>query len=855
MVSVVLNVLGISLIIVLGAFLISLLADGIMCLFDNHRGVYFNKKEKTTDAKDVVIKDDDIKVLNIDAPNDEIVAKTEEEKEDVEEVDFDKAIEEQKLVQNANKKVTPTEEDLFEDNEEVDFDSILNDVSSEALTQYNKSKPEVEEVKEEVVVKNDEESDSIKALREELEQEREEIAKLKEQLDAKDEKNSRKVILKQKPSTENEELENAREKYLLEVDELDRVKKEWYRHQQELAEASKENESLENKELEDELLKAQLELADLKKFWKSREQELIDESNRQRKEDSKSIENLSKELEESKDEIDSKQEEIDKLEKASKEFEEEKARLDQMKQDWEDKELELLTMQEQQRSLYKEQIDKLSLDLEKSIKEIEAKEAEIEKLRDAEKDFTQEVKELKEMKETWAKKEKDLVYAENQLKLDEKRTIEELVKKLDEYASLISKKQKDSDSLKAEIDRLELEIENTKDKEKLAKLLAEIENIKRLWQQVEEELIDLQASRDNDRKLLLQKIAIEIDETKKEIKDKENEIKSNQKDGLNTIKLEKELDKIKDAFEERYAYLSEIRKAQNATITEMKVVNVGDDNTKYIKIARMNARLARIMSDTSKVEHSKATANEKQRLQSEIKQTKNELSSNKVVKETYQKTVTVENGGISYKQFVNPVDTDSTIEYKTEYIAPKKRSNDVETLNEDNFEGKEKVIVIEPAETIEEPVKNKVLTKPAKEKSFYESQLEDLEAELKDAQKEYKKVSKDYLPIIRIKKAFDKDIIKFQKQSASIARQKVVLYGVRNNPKLTAEKKKKLDDDMKKFEELKDVIQTSENFLKANEKRLPDLERNYNLAIKHIKRLNQDIEDANNALNWYNNNK
>ena len=100
-VSILLDVLSILAIIVFGALIVIVIADLILCLFDDHQGIIFRRgknteehvEEKTTTVK----KSDDIVVYK-----DKTIENTEKVKstsfEDVHEVDFDKADEEQAML-------------------------------------------------------------------------------------------------------------------------------------------------------------------------------------------------------------------------------------------------------------------------------------------------------------------------------------------------------------------------------------------------------------------------------------------------------------------------------------------------------------------------------------------------------------------------------------------------------------------------------------------------------------------------------------------------------------------------------------------------------------------------------------
>ena len=121
-----------------------------------------------------------------------------------------------------------------------------------------------------------------------------------------------------------------------------------------------------------------------------------------------------------------------------------------------------------------------------------------------------------------------------------------------------------------------------------------------------------------------------------------------------------------------------------------------------------------------------------------------------------------------------------------------------------------------------------------------------------ETEKELAIIKKDYLPLVRLKKAYERDIKKLDKKEASVAKQKVALYGVRNNGKVADAKKAKLDEAQKDLDQLKDAVYSNKAYLDTNKKRLPDLERSYQLAEKHIAKLHDDIAVTQKSINWYN---
>ena len=239
-ISIVLDILAILAIIVFGSFIVVVVADLILCLFDNHEGIIFNrhkKEEKTQEKKDDTVKKDDIVVYsNQSNPNGSIETKTKPEKIDgevVTEIDFDKAIEEQqalnkkKNVEPAPKKevqpkpqpVQPKEEDMFWDiDEDEEFTSLLDEVIKEAKGSDKKQKEVVVEKKaDEDDTKK--ELEELKALKEQQQKEIEEFRQMKE--DFAREKEEQLALYKENlDKLKAEELERLKQEIISEQEKL-----------------------------------------------------------------------------------------------------------------------------------------------------------------------------------------------------------------------------------------------------------------------------------------------------------------------------------------------------------------------------------------------------------------------------------------------------------------------------------------------------------------------------------------------------------------------------------------------------------------------------------------------------------
>lgn len=289
--SILLDILAILAIIVFGSFIVVLVADLILCMFDNHEGIIFNKKHKSTttqniEEKSTTVKKDDIVVYsNQSNQTNTFEQKTNTEKingEVVTEIDFDKAVEEQQALnrkRNENNQVTNTrtqvksqpepkqkEEDEFWDiDEDEDFKDLLDEVIVEAknsdkkqkelknkeIEEDNKKKAEAEKerleaekkLKEEAEAKAKEEQqkqlDELKALKEEQQKELEEFKQMKE--DFAREKEEQLAIYKDNlDKLKAEELDKLKQEIVAEQERLAKEQERLAKEQEELKDKKEE---------------------------------------------------------------------------------------------------------------------------------------------------------------------------------------------------------------------------------------------------------------------------------------------------------------------------------------------------------------------------------------------------------------------------------------------------------------------------------------------------------------------------------------------------------------------------------------------------------------------------------------
>lgn len=278
------------------------------------------------------------------------------------------------------------------------------------------------------------------------------------------------------------------------------------------------------------------------------------------------------------------------------------------------------------------------------------------------------------------------------------------------------------------------------------------------------------------------------------------------------------VDEEKLALEKKIAELEEQRRADREellnALQELKdkepviIEQKQEENDKkFANIARMNARLNSIKRTTEKLKDKKE------------KQAQQNIVTTTIVEEVIQ-----------------PVVEEEVIE---EIVV-------------------EPVVVEEPVveeKVIEEVIVEKVIEKPRFKKDYYLNRLETLQNELKEVQKELKTNNKEYQPLVKVKKAYDRDVQKLRRKEAQVAKQKVAIYGVNKSGKINDQKRAKLDENVQLLKELKDSVFNCEQVINKNKDRFPILEKNHKLITKQVKRIQDDIARVNETLKWFEENE
>ena len=150
------------------------------------------------------------------------------------------------------------------------------------------------------------------------------------------------------------------------------------------------------------------------------------------------------------------------------------------------------------------------------------------------------------------------------------------------------------------------------------------------------------------------------------------------------------------------------------------------------------------------------------------------------------------------------------------------------------------------AKALEEQAQNKEEDKVLPTESIEEltARLEMLEERLKANEKLLKANKKEYQPLFRIKKSLENDAKKLRRKEASVAKQKVMLYGVNNYVDIDEEKAKQLSEELDLLEGLRLSVKHCEDVMNANKDRYPILEQTHNILTATVADIKADIADV-----------
>lgn len=434
---------------------------------------------------------------------------------------------------------------------------------------------------------------------------------------------------------------------------------------------------------------------------------------------------------------------------------------------------------------------------------------------------------------------------------------------------------KNSDKKQKEVVKEEPKKEEPKKDETSEETKKALEELRQLKEEQQKEIDELKQlkedfAREKEEQLALLKENLDKAKSEEIEKIRQEAIQEQERAEAEKARLEAE----KKQLEEEKAQLKEELKNSSEVVEQEPIIKetiIKDEEEinklKYKNLMRMNSRLTRIIKDTERLQVQKERAVEKQRLekqrllekeqeeklkeqekrieiqkqnherlvkQSEALRKKNEIS--KKLQEASRKAGKYKLDNPKVKVAVDkPAQTHHVVE-------------ETVTTIEETIPGTDIVV-----KTIEkEPIK--ASAKPIFEKEYYEQKLIELDAELRETEKELRANKTEYIPLTRIHKAYERDSEKLRKKEIQIAKQKVALYGV-NSSKIDPAKKAKLDENLASYAELKDSVSHCEEVIKKNKDRYPVLQKNYELIVRHVDRINADIKTCEKAISYYNKKK
>lgn len=144
-----------------------------------------------------------------------------------------------------------------------------------------------------------------------------------------------------------------------------------------------------------------------------------------------------------------------------------------------------------------------------------------------------------------------------------------------------------------------------------------------------------------------------------------------------------------------------------------------------------------------------------------------------------------------------------------------------------------------------------ISSKPALPKEEYERQLVELQERLSANEKELRACKREYLPLAKIKKTLERDEKKLRRKEAAVAKQQMMVYGVNNYSDIDEEKAKKLAEELDLYDGLKLSVQNCKDVMENNKDRFPVLEKMYYILKAQNEQLKNDILEAKQAIEAY----
>lgn len=164
----------------------------------------------------------------------------------------------------------------------------------------------------------------------------------------------------------------------------------------------------------------------------------------------------------------------------------------------------------------------------------------------------------------------------------------------------------------------------------------------------------------------------------------------------------------------------------------------------------------------------------------------------------------------------------------------------------------------EKIENIEKATQQVVVVegaRPIHSKDYYVNRLSEIEEELLEVEKDLRKNKREFNPLKRIKKTFDRDVVKLRRKEALVAKQKLKIYGVNNTDNIDEEKVKLLEEEVQVLKKLKESVHKCEEILEQNKDRYPVLENSNRILTRHVDSLKKEMEAVQKELEWFENNE
>lgn len=462
--NILLDILVLLAIIIVGTFVIIFIADLILCRVTGYRSIFFKKQsksevsieeetvisEKTSkkekkskksvetedEGRDLNINEEDVVVYNLNTPIVDVDAINEEEENEEDDdfitnIDFDKAVDEQKEIQSkksdntiakpvnfdADKKSNSEFSELkVTAKEDENFEKILNEVAKISLKEFNAEKKTLNEVKA-LKEENEKRENEIKLKNEQLAEAKEELDSITKEIEIK-----KQEIKGLKSSKKEEDFEKQKIKEIDEVkSELEEAKSIISERENELKEIKKQSENVKKEQVEpDELQQIQKEISEYKKIVEETKKELQELKKVKSYEDLEAKKNqelteAKETLKETKEEVKVKQKEIDELKKEINKIDKQLSKKGTaLENEFYEERQAIVSQYNSDIIVYKD--------------EISNKQKEIDSLKQQNLDLSNAMNELKELKEQLAVREEFLIELKNKEFNQEPKIIETIIK-------------------------------------------------------------------------------------------------------------------------------------------------------------------------------------------------------------------------------------------------------------------------------------------------------------------------------------------------------------------------------------------------------------------------------------------